>query len=140
MEIIKKNIILFIIIILIIGGVSVFFYKKNSAKITGALNQPLIEKSNNGTVSIDKVKQEEFEQAVKKIASTDQDLDGFSDIDEAIYKTDPTSADTDGDGLSDWQEIFIYKTDPLKADTDGDAFNDGYEVRRGFSPKGKGKL
>jgi outer membrane protein OmpA-like peptidoglycan-associated protein len=59
----------------------------------------------------------------------DTDGDGLSDGDEVLkYKTSPTKADTDGDGLSDGQEINQYKTDPLKADTDGDGLNDGEEV------------
>ena len=37
--------------------------------------------------------------------------------------------DTDGDGLSDAQEIFI-GTDPFNPDTDGDGFSDGVEVAK----------
>lgn len=59
----------------------------------------------------------------------DTDGDGLSDGDEVLkYKTDPLKADTDGDGLSDGDEVLKYKTDPLKADTDGDGLNDGDEV------------
>jgi hypothetical protein len=36
--------------------------------------------------------------------------------------------DTDGDGLSDEQEVNIYGTDPERADTDGDGIPDGAEV------------
>jgi hypothetical protein len=42
-------------------------------------------------------------------------------------------ADTDGDGLPNWQE-FQYQTNPNLADTDGDGYNDGLEVARGSSP------
>jgi formylglycine-generating enzyme required for sulfatase activity len=35
--------------------------------------------------------------------------------------------DTDGDGLSDWEEIIHTKTNPLLADTDGDAISDALE-------------
>jgi hypothetical protein len=38
-------------------------------------------------------------------------------------------ADTDGDGLSDFEEIFVYHTDPLDRDTDGDGLLDGWEVK-----------
>jgi len=44
------------------------------------------------------------------------------------YKTNPLKADTDGDGLTDSEEINQYKTSPLKADTDGDKLEDGKEV------------
>jgi hypothetical protein len=36
--------------------------------------------------------------------------------------------DSDGDGLSDWDEVNVYNTDPHKVDTDGDYVGDGYEV------------
>lgn len=46
-----------------------------------------------------------------------------------------TLLDTDGDGLSDHDEMNIYYTDYLSADTDGDGFNDGDEIEAGFSPR-----
>ena len=42
--------------------------------------------------------------------------------------------DSDGDGLSDFDEKYIYKTDHYKADTDGGGVNDGTEVARGTDP------
>ena len=46
---------------------------------------------------------------------------------------EPT-VDTDGDGLSDRDEIFRYGTDPNRADTDGDALSDGAEHLTGSDP------
>ncbi len=86
------------------------------------------------------VREQEFNSALKKLSATDQDLDGIPDSEEAKYGTSVTSSDTDGDGLSDYQEVFIYKTNPVKADTDGDGFSDGYEVRHGLNPNGTGKI
>jgi outer membrane protein OmpA-like peptidoglycan-associated protein len=61
----------------------------------------------------------------------DTDGDGLTDGDEVMkYKTNPLKADTDGDGLSDGDEVMKYKTDPNKADTDGDGLNDGEEVMK----------
>lgn len=42
--------------------------------------------------------------------------------------------DTDGDGLTDWEESNFFKTDPNKADTDGDTYKDGLEIKNGYSP------
>ncbi len=52
---------------------------------------------------------------------------------------DLTKVDSDGDGLSDQEEI-TYSTNPKKADTDGDGFRDGDEVKNGYNPNGDGKL
>jgi OOP family OmpA-OmpF porin len=51
-----------------------------------------------------------------------------------MYHTDPLNRDTDGDGLSDGDEIHRYKTDPLKVDTDMGGESDASEVRRGSNP------
>ena len=34
-----------------------------------------------------------------------------------------TEEDTDGDGLTDYEEVYDYGTDPNEEDTDGDGFN-----------------
>jgi len=50
-------------------------------------------------------------------------------------RSDSESAqDTDGDGISDIDEVTLYNTDPLQADTDNDGFTDGVEIMRGFDP------
>lgn len=43
------------------------------------------------------------------------------------------AVDTDGDGLTDADEIYLYGTDFFTADTDGDAMPDGYEVAQGLN-------
>lgn len=85
------------------------------------------------------IREQEFNNALEKLSSTDQDLDGIPDSEEVKYQTSPTSADTDNDGLTDSQEVFVFKTNPLKTDTDGDGSADGYEVRRWLNPLVKGK-
>ncbi len=61
--------------------------------------------------------------------------DTFGQMDAHYEVTcDPDLADTDGDGLSDYQE-FMNKTDPELADTDGDGLSDSEELNRwGSSP------
>ena len=42
--------------------------------------------------------------------------------------------DTDGDGLTDGEEVLVHLTDPLLADTDGGGIPDGQEVLDGTDP------
>ncbi|MFH1187427.1 MAG: hypothetical protein V1688_01035 [bacterium] len=42
--------------------------------------------------------------------------------------------DTDGDGLSDYEEIYIYKTSPYLADSDSDNIDDKKEIDTGSNP------
>ncbi|AGB17330.1 hypothetical protein Halru_2755 [Halovivax ruber XH-70] len=58
----------------------------------------------------------------------DVDGDATPIVAELDQGTDPFSADTDGDGLDDGEEVDEYGTDPLVADTDGDGLADGVEV------------
>jgi hypothetical protein len=64
----------------------------------------------------------------------DPDGDGLTNLHELEYRTDPMNPDTDGDGLSDGDEVHTYHTDPLRPDTDGDGVNDGDEVAAGTDP------
>ena len=47
---------------------------------------------------------------------------------------DDPNLDTDGDGLTDNQELDLYGTDPDLMDTDGDGLHDGEEVALGTDP------
>ncbi|HSW55746.1 MAG TPA: OmpA family protein [Ignavibacteriaceae bacterium] len=67
---------------------------------------------------------------ISESCSSDRDNDGLGKCDEEKLGTDPKNPDTDGDGLSDGDEVFDYKTDPLKADTDGDGLSDYDEIMK----------
>lgn len=72
--------------------------------------------------------------------TVDSDGDGLSDDDEIARGTSPSSADTDNDGLTDREEVQVYQSNPLNPDTDGDTYLDGHEVQNGYSPTGPGRL
>ena len=64
-------------------------------------------------------------------ASNDTDNDGLMDIEEAYYGldgyiTDITNSDTDGDLITDYNEVFVFHTSPVNEDTDGDNYTDYY--------------
>ena len=68
------------------------------------------------------------------LGGPDSDHDGLSDALERRYGMDPLRADTDGDNLTDAQELITYHTDARKADTDGDQLNDAFELAQGLDP------
>ncbi len=71
--------------------------------------------------------------------SLDSDGDGLTDEQEVALGTNPNDRDTDDDGLEDGAEVNAHHTNPLLADSDGDGLNDGFEVRNGFDPLAGGE-
>jgi len=75
-----------------------------------------------------------------KFVSTDTDGDGLPNAWEILYGTDPNdpnspviTEDVDGDGLN-WLQEFQNGTNPFNPDTDGDTVSDGDEVALGTNP------
>ena len=65
----------------------------------------------------------------------DGDMDNLTNEDEFNNGTNPTLADTDGDGLDDDVELNAAPpTSPTRADTDGDGLDDGEEDTLGTDP------
>ena len=75
---------------------------------------------------------EEFEKGTNPtLADTDGDkLSDWEELNPAIKgnESDPKLLDTDGDQLGDYDEVVTYKTKPSDADTDDDGLNDFIEV------------
>ncbi len=69
------------------------------------------------------------------LGGPDSDRDGLSDALERRHGLDPQRADTDGDNLSDAQEMVTFGTDGRKADSDGDGLNDAFELAQGLDPR-----
>jgi|JI10StandDraft_1071094.scaffolds.fasta_scaffold213825_2 hypothetical protein len=74
----------------------------------------------------------------------DDDSDGVGSRLEALYGTDDTQDDSDGDGLRDWEEIYdgwslvdgrFVQSDPSRADADGDGMDDATERRMSTDPR-----
>jgi len=65
----------------------------------------------------------------------DTDADGLTDYEEIVtYSTNPARIDSDGDGLDDVDEVTTYHSDPLTVDSDGDGYSDFIEVEHGGDP------
>jgi len=68
------------------------------------------------------------------LLSDDYDNDDLTLEEEYMLDTNPFVADTDEDGINDYDEVTVYKTNPLKWDTDADCMSDGTEISAGLNP------
>ncbi|MFH0987902.1 MAG: hypothetical protein V1763_00850 [Parcubacteria group bacterium] len=66
----------------------------------------------------------------KKVAVQTDNSTDLSQLDAATLK----KQDTDGDGLSDYDEMYIYHTSPYLADSDSDGTSDFDEIKNGTDP------
>ncbi len=64
----------------------------------------------------------------------DFDEDGFSNLEEISLGTNCWMEDSDLDGLTDKEEIEQYQTNPTISDTDGDGMSDGNEIKYDTNP------
>jgi len=71
-----------------------------------------------------------FASIIKQGMEQDRVLAAQQQADLAVQR----SKDTDGDGLSDYDEINLYHTSPYLKDSDGDGIDDKTEVLRGSDP------
>lgn len=78
------------------------------------------------TVTVDSAELD-INAVVSYLAYEDQDADGIDDRMEILLGTDPNQADSDGDSLSDYIEVYQCSTDPLMTDSDSDGITDGDE-------------
>ncbi|MBU6294872.1 MAG: hypothetical protein KJS91_09315 [Planctomycetes bacterium] len=53
---------------------------------------------------------------------------------------EPDYADTDGDGLTNYEELAIYITNPNASDTDDDGHSDAKEIQRGSDPNNSASI
>jgi YD repeat-containing protein len=52
-----------------------------------------------------------------------------------LQQTEGGTLDSDGDGLTDWYELFVFGTDRFDADSDDDGLPDGWEAAYGLNLK-----
>jgi len=107
-------------------------------EVLGARSSPLI-KDTDGDGLTDDVEYEIGFNTRLDDLNLDYDGDGLKNYDEVfVYSTNPLSNDTDSDILLDNEEINTYGTDPTNNDTDSDGVIDGEEVfTYGTSPVDK---
>lgn len=98
-----------------------------SPSISGQLHAILLDKGD-GFFEKNSIYIKHYDVSYACKMDVDSDGDGLSDYDEVEqHKTDPYDADTDDDGLLDGAEVNL-GTDPFNPDTDDDGLTDGAEV------------
>lgn len=117
-----------VVLLTIIAGMAVFvaisvvYINKKGIKVKTAEDNPLI---NTEMFSDDEYRE--------KLAAQESDIDGWTKLDKYNAGLDPADgSDTDGDGLTDKEEIEVYGSDPLKRSTSGDLYTDAYKIENGM--------
>ncbi|SEP85694.1 conserved hypothetical protein [Lachnospiraceae bacterium RM5] len=77
-----------------------------------------------------------YDSLVSGIADGDVDIDedGLTNAEEMEYSSNPKKADSDNDGLNDYDEVKVYNTNPKKADSDNDGLVDIEEIDLSTNP------
>jgi len=113
----------------IAGNPDIGVYEYNDADFDGITNS-----TDNCPIDANTSQSDFDNDGLGDVCDPDDDNDGLADIDEAAYGSNPFLADTDGDTLSDGDEVSLYSTNPVLADTDTDGFNDDVEITAGSDP------
>lgn len=115
-------IIIFCIIVGVIGAGNISYKAKESKR----------REAPNGLLTVPDDSDEKYIESLKGQKS---DIKGMTKYDKYKKGLSPENgSDSDGDGLSDREEIEVWGTDPLKASTAGDLTTDGEKVKRGLDP------
>lgn len=122
--------ILFICLIILLIMASLFFILK--------IQNTTKDKTNKKTEENKITEAEKITEEKNKLKNIDSDNDGISDYDEIyIYKTNPNITDSDNDGLTDKEEINL-GLKPTSNDSDGDGLLDNtpiYKNNKIIAPK-----
>jgi len=151
----NKIIIILVVVLLVLAlGAGAYYMIAVKGKIKTPINE---------NINTNQIINTNSNENTNEFDMTDSDSDGLTDEEETQYNTNALLADTDGDTLSDREEVKTYQTDPLTMDSDGDGLNDGEEVniwnsnpvlvdsdndsypdgieiQNGYNPNGPGKL
>lgn len=115
--ILKCFLILIFIVFIVVLGCAVI-YKYNINKQYKELNKEIF------TSGLD---------VTKSLSRQESDLVGYSKLEKyELGLSTSDNSDTDGDGITDKEEIEVYHTDPLKISSSGDNLPDGYKLFKGL--------
>lgn len=130
-----KHPILKVIVIVIIAYLAITFI----VDLVGRNVRTKSEKEHKLLVMEDPV-YKESQKELKAMKKEPSDIKGMTKYDKVKMGLDSKNgSDSDGDGLTDKEEIEVYKTDPLKMSTVGDYYTDGEKVKIGLNLLKKAK-
>jgi len=100
-------------------GIILFTLIGASALVLGVMNT---EHGISAPLQVNEAATKQFSDAINGNNNTNADLEALK------------NKDTDGDGLSDYDELYVYHTSPYIKDTDSDGIPDGTEIKNGTDP------
>lgn len=91
---------------------------------------------NLGTYTINLSAKTEFNETINHSFTVEVIEPQLNGVDEDIFSDDPNdrTTDTDKDGLTDYEELYVYFTNPILDDSDYDGISDGVEIQNGTDP------
>lgn len=110
-------------LVIVIGFIAIFV---NLGSVKNKMKDPLVDKQQE---SLDKLyaKYEELKQQGKIVEENPTNMDDG-------YGTANENGDTDGDGISDYDEKNVFGTSVYLKDSDGDGIDDYAEIKNGTDP------
>ena len=125
-----KWIIIFFVVVIIIAFIYQKAYQNQKSKSGEPSGYPP-HYFDNPIVDTFSAQDYEYFQTLKEEAS---DIEGMTKYDKYKMGLSPRDgSDSDGDGLTDKEEIEVYGSDPLKKSTSGDLYDDGYKVNHNMN-------
>jgi len=98
------------------------------------LGQPTVN-DNCGVASVTNDAPTQFPAGTTTVTWTATDVNGNSSTcHQFVTVVDTSGNDSDGDGLTDWEEVHVYGTNPNNPDSDGDGMSDLFEAQYGLNP------
>ncbi|MFA7365036.1 MAG: thrombospondin type 3 repeat-containing protein, partial [Patescibacteria group bacterium] len=126
------------IIILALLGVGAYFVYSKVLLPQSIENDKMIAEEQNNNIIIEEEVVEEV--IIDDVIVEEEVVEEEVVIEEEVDIEYLKSIDSDNDGLSDYDEVYIFGTDPLNPDSDEDGYFDGSEVLNGYNPLGNGPI
>jgi len=120
----KKILVILGILVVVVIAFSIFLFFQSQPTALTTLKKPCPLECCDDDIYLKKGCESGYECKSYQCIFLDSDDDGLSDAEERTIKTDYRLYDSDGDTLSDYDEVKILNTNPLNPNTDNDRYRD----------------